>query len=97
MLRSPSQPRSLARISGADSMFGREKMPTVLMSGIEQEFLVAFGAENGAVDDVDFVAERDGGVGNAVDGLLVQHAIADDSAFSDLFASDFELRFHKND
>ena len=76
---------------------GREKMPTVLMSCIEEEFLVSFGAEDGAVNDVGAVAEGVGGGGDAVDRLLVQFRFADDAAFSDLFTAYFKLGLHEDD
>src|SRR5579883_1046286 len=71
---------------------GLEMSPTVLMMGIEEELLVPFGAEDGAVHDVRFKPEFAHSLHHPLAGRLVEGRIADNSALSDLSFPDFELR-----
>jgi hypothetical protein len=65
-----------------------------LEPGVEEEFAVAFGAEDGGVDYV--CRDRAQGLHGGADffyGLHLNFGIADDAAFAYVLASGFELGF----
>ena len=66
--------------------------------GVEEEFVIAFSAGDGRVDDFEFGAADllDAGA-DAIDGELMGSGVADDAAFADAFAAGFELRLDEND
>src|SRR5689334_7097021 len=71
---------------------GFEMMPTVLMSGIQQEFPVPFRPQDGAIDDSRDKTQLVYGGFDTLAGGPVQDRVADDAAFADLTLADFELR-----
>src|SRR6266446_204508 len=91
MPRARSQATSLGTRSTAAVTPGLEKIPTVLMSGIQEEFLVPFRAQDGALDDSGFVAHLSHGVFHALAGGAVQLRVAHDSALSNLPPAGFKL------
>src|SRR4051794_6313306 len=87
-----SQSISFGTSSGAASDPGFEMIPTVLMTGMQQELLVAFGAEDGAVHDLRGESELLDGQPDAVARALVDGRVADDPAFPYLPPAGFKLR-----
>ncbi len=65
---------------------------------MEEEFAVAFHAEDGGVDEGEgLAAEGPDGVLDAVDGELVGGGVSDDAAFADVLATGFELGLDEED
>ncbi len=65
---------------------------------VEEEFAVAFHAEDGRVDEVEgLAAEVANGGFDAVDGELVGGGVAYDAAFADVLAASLELRLDEED
>ena len=65
---------------------------------MEQELAVAFGAEDGRVDDVGMgCAEGEHCCFHFFYSGELRGLVADDAAFAYVFASSFELRFYQND
>src|SRR6476646_5867362 len=91
MPRAPSQAISLGTRSAAAGTSGLEKMPTVLMSGIQEKFLIPFRAKDGTVDDVGSVVHLAHGVLNALACRPVQLRVTHDSALSNLLSAYFKL------
>src|ERR1051326_3737535 len=76
----------------AASELGLETMPTVLMMGIQEEFLIAFGAPYGAFHDAGFKSEFPHGPFHLFTSGLVKFRLADNPAFPHLAPAYFELR-----
>src|ERR1700744_1589167 len=93
MERSCSQSISSGTTAAACAELGLEQMPTVLISGMQEELLVSFRAQNGAVDQAGFESKFLHGALHAVTGGLVQRGVADDAALAHLSFADLELRF----
>src|SRR3979490_2584055 len=89
--RACSQVMSLGTRPAAAGTPGFEKIPTVLMSGIEQELLVPFSAQNRALDDVLFIAYPSHSRLDALASRAVQLRIAHDAALADLLSAHFKL------
>src|SRR3954463_8892447 len=87
-----SQSISFGTSSGAASDPGFEMIPMVLMTGMQQELLVAFGAEDGAVHDLRSESELLDGQPDAVARGLVDGRVADDPALAHLSPAGFKLR-----
>src|SRR5579871_3097997 len=92
MPRSPSQSTSAGTSSTAARAPGLAITPTVLMVGIEQEFFVPFGAQNGAVHDAGFESEMAHGALDPVARRLVQFGLPYNPALAYLSPADLELR-----
>src|SRR4051812_9538737 len=71
---------------------GLEMIPTVLMTGIQQELLISFGAKDRAIHNFRLESEFLYGVSHPVAGSPVQRGIADNTASSHLASAYFELR-----
>src|SRR5207247_9648814 len=91
MPRAPSQSISLGTSSNAAGASGLEKMPTVLMSGIQEKLLIPFRAQNRALYNVRSVVHPAHGVLNTLAGRPVQLRVARGSAPSDLPFAHFKL------
>src|ERR1700685_1219123 len=89
--RTRSQSISFGASSAAAGTPGLEKMPTVLMSGIEQELLVSFRAQDGTLDNVSLKIHLTNCRFDTLAGRLMQLGIADDATLSHLFPAHFEL------
>src|SRR4051794_7623662 len=91
---------SQAMISGtilpACSDPGLETIPTVLMTGIQQELLVSFGAVDGTLHHVRDESEFLDGAPDTVAGGLVQRGIAHDTALPDLPFAYLKLRLDQD-
>src|SRR5689334_11850957 len=79
--------------SPAAVAFGLEMIPTVLMMGIEQEFLIAFGADNRALDQFGLKTEFAHGPFHPFASGAMQFGVAHDAALSHLALAHFKLRF----
>src|SRR3984957_19706378 len=67
------------------------------VAGVEEEFLVAFGAGEVAGFDAENVEVRRAGGGfDALDGFAVQGFVLDDAAFADFAPVEFELRLDED-
>src|SRR5579884_1811916 len=75
---------------------GFDRIPTALMSGIQQKLAIAFGSANRAFHNIGLESERLDGDPDARAGRGVQRRIADNTPLSDLAPFDFELRFYEN-
>src|SRR5260370_39322026 len=84
---------SLGTSSAAAGTSGLEKMPTVLMSGIQEEFLVPFRAQDRAFDNVGSVVHLAHGVFHSLTGGPMQLGVAHDSALPNLPSAYFKLWF----
>src|SRR5579859_793279 len=91
MPRSASQASSFGTSSAAAGTPGFEMMPTVLMTGIEQELLVAFRAGYGTFHDARFETQALHRVVHARARCAMQFPRAYDSAFANLAFPHFEL------
>src|SRR5690242_19815447 len=91
MPRSASHASSLGTSSAAARIPGFEMMPTVLMTGIEQELLVAFRAGNRTFHDARFEAQALHRVFHARARCAMQFRRAHDAALADLAFPHFEL------
>src|SRR3989442_8604684 len=91
MPRSPSHSIRLGTSSTAAGTSGFEKMPTVLMSGIQEKFLIPFRAQYRALDDVRSVVHLAHGVLDATAGRPVQPGFTHDSAPTYLLPAHFKL------
>src|SRR5437867_12807168 len=89
--RARSQATSLGTSSTAAVTPGLEKIPMVLISGIQEEFLVPFRAQDRALDDVRSKAHLSHGVYHAVAGGAVQLGVPHDAALSNLPPPGFKL------
>src|SRR5260370_21126288 len=96
MLRSSSQSITCGTMRAARSLCGLATIATVLTAGMQQELLVTFGAQDGAVDDGRTKAERFGSGGDARAGGPMKIRIAHDATFSHGSPADFELRLDQN-
>src|SRR5579859_922070 len=92
MSRAPSQATNCGTSPLAAGAPGLEMIPTVLMVGIEEEFLIPFRAKNWTVHDVGLESELVYGGLDALAGGLMQQRLADDPPFADLPLADLELR-----
>src|SRR5579859_1771292 len=70
---------------------GFEMMPTVLMSGIKQEFLVSFRAQDRTLDDARIESQALHGFRDSQARRLVQFGPAHDAAFAHLSPPHFKL------
>src|SRR5690242_3678771 len=92
MPRSASHASSFGTSSAAAGTPGFEMMPTVLMTGIEQELLVAFRAGDGTFHDARFeAAQALHRVFHARARLAMQFRRTHNAAFADLAFPHFEL------
>src|ERR1700734_701051 len=88
-----SHSSSLGTSAAAACAFGLETTPTVLMMGMEQKFLIPFGAEDGAVHKARLEFKFPHRTGHAIASGLMELRIANDPALAHLALADFELRF----
>src|SRR5882762_1736738 len=93
MPRAPSQAISCGTSCSAAGTSGFEIMPTVLMVGIEEKFLVPFSAENRTFHDRGCETVALYGGFHAYAGLAVQFGRSHDAAFTHLPFPHFELWF----
>jgi hypothetical protein len=63
------------------------------MMGIEEELLVPFGAEDGAVHDTGLESKYPHRAGHPFASGLVELRVANDAALANLSLPDFKLRF----
>src|SRR5260370_14835993 len=91
MPRSASHASSLGTSSAAAGTPGFEMMPTVLMTGIEQELLIAFRAGDGTIHDARFEAQALHGVFHARARFAMKFRRAHDAAFAHLALPHFKL------
>src|SRR3989442_12977604 len=91
MPRVSSQRISLGTSSAAAGTSGLEKMPTVLMSGIQKKFLIPFRAQDGALDDVGSVVHLPHGMFDSLAGRAVQFRVPHDATLSHLLSAHFKL------
>src|SRR5260370_42225652 len=91
MPRSASHASSLGTSSAAAGTPGFEIMPTVLMTGIEEELLVAFRTGDGTFHDARFEAQALHRALHADARFAMQFRRAHDAAFADLPFPYFEL------
>src|SRR5258706_16152212 len=91
MPRLRSHATSFGASSTAAATPGLEKIPTVLMSCMQQEFLVPFRAQDRAVDDGCLIAHLPHGVFHALAGGAMQFLVAHDPALSNLTPANFKL------
>src|SRR5258708_21568777 len=94
MPRSSSQSITCGTMRAARSLCGLATIATVLTAGMQQELLVTFGAQDGAVDDGRTKAERFGSGGDARAGGPMKIRIAHDATFSHRSPAPFELRLY---
>ncbi len=80
----------------ACGMPGFEMTPTALMSGMEEELLVAFRAQDRGGNDFGLKAQLLHGLLHALTSLLVQRGIANNSSFTHLVPIQLELRLYQN-
>src|SRR5882724_890968 len=84
---------NLGTRSPAAGALGLEIIPTVLMMGIEEKFLVPLGAGDGALDDIGLELEFAHSPFDSFAGGPVQLGIAHDAALANLAPAHFKLRF----
>src|SRR5215831_19386521 len=97
MRRASSHASSSGTSFAAASTPGFEITPAVLISGIQEKFLVPFRPEDRAVDDAGRETVLLHGTLQAVAGGAVQRGIAHDAAFAHLALAGLELRLDQND
>src|SRR5688572_22131237 len=83
-------------MSPARSMPGFDTMPTVLMGGMKEKPLIAFGACNRTIHQSRSEAHRLNELADAIAGSRVQFRLAHDTALPHVAASHFELRFDQD-
>src|SRR5215471_21374846 len=93
MPRCSSHWKTSGTITVAALALGFEMMPTVLISGIEEEFLVPFRPRDGAFDDAGTESELLHSAFYPLTGSLMLDRVAHNAAFADLALAGFELRF----
>src|SRR5712692_7083298 len=91
MPRSTSQRISWGTSSAAAGTLGLEIIPTVLMTGIQEKFLIAFRARNRTFHDAGFEAQASHGALYAHARLAMQFRRAHNPAFADLAFPHFKL------
>src|SRR5215467_14079109 len=91
MPRSASQASSLGTNSAAAGTPGLEMMPMVLMTGIEEELLVAFRASDGTFHDGGFEAQAFHHVLDVQARFAMEFGRAHDAAFANLTFPHFKL------
>src|SRR5215831_8438926 len=91
--RARSQAISFGVSSAAAAAPGFEKIPTVLMSGIEQELLVPFRAQDRALDDLGLESHLLHSAFDAPTRRDMLLWVANDATLPNLLPSDFKLRF----
>src|SRR6266850_7454161 len=91
MPRSASHASSLGTSSAAAGTPGLEIMPTVLMTGIEEELMVAFRTGDGTFHDACFEAQALHRIFHAHARFAMQFRRAHDAAFADLAFPHLEL------
>src|SRR5215472_10935770 len=92
MPRPASHSRSLGTRSAAAGTPGFEMMPTVLMSGIQQKFPVAFRAQNRAIHQGRDQTELFHRFVHSLARLLMQFGAAHNSTLAHLALPHFKLR-----
>src|SRR5438094_609357 len=92
MLRLLNHSINPGTISAAASELGLETMPTVLMMGIQEEFLVAFGPQNRAFHDAGFKSAFPHSSFHLFTSGLVELRLANNTALPHLALTHFKLR-----
>src|SRR4051812_11269196 len=93
MARRRSHSRSFGTSSEAPGALGFEMIPTVLMTGIEEELPIPFRARDGAFDDVGSEVHVAHGLLHFVAHRLMELGIAHDASLAYLGFAHLKLRF----